>query len=644
MYLSKIAIANYKGIEHLEVDFSPKINIIVGENGRSKSALIDAIRLLYNLGEPVRDITVSRDDFHEKIIIGTDDQYSVLKSDLIKIVYEFRDLSPEQKGAFFEYMVVGKNNEDNDFARIEIQYKDDKKYPYFSYSTGNIEGQKADVNTFRLFQHYYLGALRDSTKDLLNVRGNILGKVIKRLIERKKSEEDIKSIIKEANDKLLERNEVKDTRENINSNLDRIFKKIDNSQINLHIEQSKIDYIVNVIKPFLPHSLLGKTNEGFQLWQNSLGFNNLIYIATVLSDIKERIIDDQVSHFSLLIEEPEAHIHPQLQLSLYNFLKEANELKNSQLFITSHSPTLTSKVPFENLILLDKRAYCISNSFTEREAEEIIQDTVKNKKLTNADIQYKKKQLERYVDVTKSQMFFARSCLFVEGISEELLISAFCKIEEFDLEDYRIEVVNVDGVSFYPFLFLFNSVDKIKKIPKNIAILTDDDRFSESGKIEYNIENLVVEDYKLLNHLNDKIKNGIPSNRVKNLSSVANKQNNISLKTAYQTFEYDVCLCNIEKIKADIPENFLFKFLEQIQPDKLALVKTYVEALPNDNITEEQKEKIAILLWKSMQSKADFAQDFALQIIDNLSEAKKKFIVPTYIKNALEHLKGSYAD
>lgn len=39
MYLSKISIENYKGIEHLEVDFSPRINIIIGENGRCKSAL-----------------------------------------------------------------------------------------------------------------------------------------------------------------------------------------------------------------------------------------------------------------------------------------------------------------------------------------------------------------------------------------------------------------------------------------------------------------------------------------------------------------------------------------------------------------------------------------------------------------------------
>ena len=639
MYLSKIKIQNYKGIENLEVNFNPKINIIIGENGSYKSAVIDAIRLLYNLGEPIREISISDEDFHENILKNTSGGYTSTKADIITITYEFRGLELIQKGAFYEYMVVDINNTDNDYAKIELQYKQDKKYPLFSYSTGNIVGQKADTNTFRLFQHYYLGALRDSTKDLLNVRSNILGKVIKRLVDRNNSEDAIKQIIKEANTRLLARDEVSKTKDNINNNLDKIFKTLDQNQIALHIEQSKIEYIVNVIKPYLPHDWQNNSVEGFQLWQNSLGFNNLIYIATVLGDIKERIIDDSIAHFALLIEEPEAHIHPQLQLSLYNFLKVANKAPNSQLFITTHSPTLTSKVPFENLILLDKGAFVISKCFINRESENIIQDTTKTTTLTKRDIDKKRNQLQRYIDVTKSQLFFAKSCLFVEGISEELLISAFCEVENFKLEDYRIELVNIDGISFYPFMFLFNSTDKEKKLPKKVAILTDDDRFPESKEVQFNIEKLIETNYASLDNLYTHLTTSTECNRVKNLNSVANNQPLILIKSSLQTMEFDICFSNVEATITLLKENFLFKYLDSTYTSEMTHVHTYLSTL-QDTLSPIEKQKTAILMWKCLPAKADFAQDFSLHILSNLPDAKSSFKVPIYMKDAFNHLKN----
>jgi len=55
MYHSEVYIQNFKGIKSQEYFFDSKINIIIGENGSRKTALIDAIRLLYNLGNPKKD-------------------------------------------------------------------------------------------------------------------------------------------------------------------------------------------------------------------------------------------------------------------------------------------------------------------------------------------------------------------------------------------------------------------------------------------------------------------------------------------------------------------------------------------------------------------------------------------------------------
>jgi putative ATP-dependent endonuclease of the OLD family len=627
MYLSKVTIKGYRGIKDLEINFNKDINIIIGENASCKTAVIDALRLLYNLGNQQRNIWVKKDDFF------VDTSKSPIETDKkIILTYDFKRLSDKQKGAFYEYLVI---DEEEDYARMTLIYEEKFGKIKLSYFSGELEGQQPDPNTFDLFNHYYLGALRDSTKDLLFPQNNILGKLLKRVIEKAEKNDEYEELIKKVNDELLAKDEMKNTRSSINNHLDSIFLKPEN-KIGLNIEQTKLENIVNIVKPFLPHDKSSLEGEGFTLWQNSLGYNNLIYIATVLGDIKDSIASEPLSHFALLIEEPEAHLHPQLQLSLHKFLSKNSESENSQLFITTHSPTLTSKVPLEHLILLKNKSYRLSDSFKDRDSEDIKEG---NKE---TDFEKRKKQLERYVDATKSQLFFSRGVLLVEGISEELLIPVFCESLGYSLEDYRLELVNIDGTSFYPFQHLFNSADEQKRLPIKLTILTDDDRFTKSKDSKFSFDK-IIKDLELLNDFYSEIEEGTPCNRVNNLESVRNNIDGIKISAGYKTFELEIARHNVHLKKDEIEKNDFIKFIKESYEEKYAQVKSYIDTLSiniDGFISEENKNKVAILLWKIIPFKAEFAQDFATYLSD-IKPSDRVFVVPQYIIDGLAHLKDS---
>ena len=135
--------------------------------------------------------------------------------------------------------------------------------------------------------------------------------------------------------------------------------------------------------------------------------------------------------------------------------------------------------------------------------------------------------LSRYLDVTRSQLFFSNGCLLVEGISEALMINKFSELYGASLSDSQIEVVNLEGTAFLQFELLFNSSDLSKRLPIKLAILTDADQFTDSKKRDWDINNLIADNYSKLNILRNNIVHGVKTARVQNLNNESNAQPNI---------------------------------------------------------------------------------------------------------------------
>lgn len=637
MYLSKIYIKNFRGIKELLVEFDKKLNVIIGANGQLKTSLMDAIRLFYSWGGPNRDMEITKEDFHVEITQNADGSKTITPSTRIDICYLFEGLSADQEGAYYQYL--DRQDNGNMVARVHLIYEIKEKGRIFtSCITGKEEnGLRADWNTFHYFQPYYLGALRDSTRDLMSTRNNLLGRVIKRKIDRTGAEADVRSIVDSANELLLKRPEVTETQTGINENLN----QIDCSNfldVELHIEQNRIEHIVNIIKPFLPYSSTDK--NGFILTQNSLGYNNLIYIASVLSDIKDCHTDDNVSIYALLIEEPEAHLHPQLQVNLYNFLKTADPSENSQTFITTHSPTLTSKIPLENLILLkDNTAFSVGNCYKERHIEGIVRDVANHRFLNESEVVSYRKMIARYFDVTRSQLLFSSGCIFIEGISECQLLETFSKLIGSSLVDHQIEIVDTDGTAFYQFLMLFNSSDDKKRLPIRAAFVTDEDQFTDSKDKEYNLDSLVKNGYAKLNVLREGINGSQVSGRINNMNAMANGQANIKICSGKKTLEYQICKANVFASIEMTKRTWLYELIQQVNVEGMVKVESYIAGLGNREMNDEEQQNVALLIWKCLPGKAEFAQALNSFLLEKIEEGGDvKFAIPSYIQEAIAHL------
>ena len=450
MYISKLILENFRKYKMLNVDFNPNLNVLVGENNSGKTAIIDAIRIL--LGTQSNDYyRVQREDFYY-------DGKSY--ADNFKITCYIEGISDKEGANFLECISFKKDENGNNLAYLKIEmeanFKNNKIYNdvYIGDFTDD-NGYRIPGEIKELLKVAFLKPLRDAENQMVAKRGSRLSQILLSIdheILNDNEDNKLKNIISDANTKIkkatnkIKMKKIGDSKEV--AIIDIINQFIENA--NPEKEGIEADF---QIKDDSLREILEKLSVEFNYPNEGLGIENLLYIAIEFLLLKNSSYSGLKT---VLIEEIEAHLHPQTQINLINFIiKNYSQGESGQIIMSTHSPNITSKVDIEKIIL------CKNNSVYSLKAS----DT----KLEKGDYKF----LARFLDVTKSNLFFSKKLIFVEGDAENILIPTIAKIILGDtLESKGISVINVGSTAFLRYSRIFQRKDE-KDIDIKIAIITD---------------------------------------------------------------------------------------------------------------------------------------------------------------------------
>lgn len=199
-----------------------------------------------------------------------------------------------------------------------------------------------------------------------------------------------------------------------------------------------------------------KTSENNYILSNKEHFTNLIKFFSE----NQKIGRPQVI---IAIEEPEAHLHPILQRLVY---RDVITNISQSVILTTHSTHITSITPI-NYMVHALKINRISSTMK----------TFIGKEITDRD----KKDIERYIDVSRGEIYFGKGVILVEGIAEEYLIPKFAQLLGTPLDENGIIVCNINSTNFYPYRQFLKNLG----IPN--VIITDGDFFylDDDEKREY---------------------------------------------------------------------------------------------------------------------------------------------------------------
>lgn len=509
MYLRKIKLANFRSFQDAEIELQKDLTVFVGENNGGKSNAIDALRLL----------TVPLSGRREIYCEGTDVRFQSTRPDF-EIIGDFEELSTGQQGRLISAAT------DTSLTRAAFGLRfDASRVGARPTLWAGKDGNTPEPGCHDMIRHVYLPTLRDAKRSLASGNPTRIMALLTHFLDGSSPAQLAKDLARTHSHDIIQK---------VDGAVDKGLQALTSgvrrqtASLGFASDEALVDIARDLRFKLADHGV-----DPEDLRYSGHGYANLLFMATIAVEL-EKVRTADLTLF--LVEEPEAHLHPQLQAAVLSFLRDQATLSRStppddgslagelQVVVATHSPNLSAWVANERLVLfksvavpaplsesdkakpepqLADAAVIESSATSETYSPEELKDGVVVATMTAAAMRRstrviplcklplddgERRKIDRYLDVTKAALLFGGRVLLVEGIAEALLLPIIAKYYTLKGHPEKLRLfmstvfVPIDGVDFAPYIKLLLTSINDARIADRLVVMTDGDRAADEDE------------------------------------------------------------------------------------------------------------------------------------------------------------------